>query len=34
MLTALNQSVKEFQQGIDAHCCLVNALLERQVAER
>jgi hypothetical protein len=34
LINALNISVKELQQGIDTHCCLVTAILEGQVDER
>jgi hypothetical protein len=34
LLNALTTSVKELQQGIDIHCCLVTAILEGQVDER
>ncbi len=34
IINALNASVKNLQQGIDAHCCLVNTLLDEQVDER
>jgi hypothetical protein len=34
LVHALNVSVKELQQGIDKHCCLVAAILDGQVDER
>lgn len=34
LIKALNTSVKELQQGIDTHCCLVTSILEEQVDER
>lgn len=34
LINALNISVKELQQGIDMHCCLVTAIMEGQVDER
>ncbi|MBL0712227.1 MAG: hypothetical protein JJV98_00885 [Desulfosarcina sp.] len=34
IINALNTSVKELQQGIDTHCCLVAAILENKVDER
>ncbi len=34
LLHVLNQSVKDLQQGIDTHCCLVSSLLEEPVDER
>ena len=34
LINALNASVKELQQGIDHHCCLVTSILEKQVDER
>lgn len=34
MINALNTSIKELQQGIDMHCCLVASILEEQVDER
>ena len=34
LINALNTSVKELQQGIDMHCCLVTSILERQMDER
>jgi len=33
LINALNTSVKELQQGIDLHCCLVTSILEGQVDE-
>ena len=30
IINALNASVKELQQGIDTHCCLVSSILEEQ----
>jgi hypothetical protein len=35
VINALNTSLKELQQGIDTHCCLVTSiLLEKKVDER
>ena len=34
IISVLNTSVKELQQGIDMHCCLVSSLLEGQLDER
>ena len=34
LIDALYTSVKEMQQGIDLHCCLVSSILEGQVDER
>lgn len=34
LIDALNSSIKELQQGIDMHCCLVASILEGQVDER
>jgi len=34
IITAINASVKELQQGIDSHCCLMTSILEGQVDER
>ena len=34
LIHALTTSVKELQQGIDMHCCLVTSLLEERVDER
>jgi len=34
LLTALHKSVKDLQQGIDMHTCLVASLLEGEVDER
>ena len=34
LINALNASVKELQQGIDMHCCLVNSILNGEVDER
>ncbi len=34
MINVLNQSVKDLQQGIDTHCCLVSSLFEERVDER
>lgn len=34
LLKALNASVRELQQGIDRHCCLVASIAEGQVDER
>jgi hypothetical protein len=34
MINALNTSIKDLQQGIDMHCCLVASILEEQVDER
>ena len=34
LINALNLSVKELQQGIDAHCCLVASILENRIDER
>lgn len=34
IINFLSTSVKELQQGIDAHCCLVSSILEEQVDER
>ncbi|MEJ2659830.1 MAG: hypothetical protein P8Z73_03760 [Desulfobacteraceae bacterium] len=34
LIHALNTSVKELQQGIDLHCCLVTSIIEGQVDER
>jgi len=31
LLNALSASVKELQQGIDSHCCLVDSILEGQM---
>ena len=33
LINALNSSVKELQQGIDLHCCLVTSILEGGVEE-
>lgn len=30
MLDALNASIRQLQQGIDTHCCLVDAIVRRQ----
>jgi hypothetical protein len=34
LLHVLNRSVKDLQQGIDTHCCLVTSLLQEQVDVR
>lgn len=34
LIKALNVSVKDLQQGIDKHCCLVASILEEKVDER
>lgn len=34
LINALNTSVKELQQGLDMHCCLINSILEGEVDER
>lgn len=34
LINALNTSVKELQQGIDMHCCLIASILKGQVDER
>ncbi|MBC2744453.1 MAG: hypothetical protein HGJ93_15790 [Desulfosarcina sp.] len=34
LIKALNVSVKDLQQGIDMHCCLVASILEEKVDER
>jgi hypothetical protein len=34
LLKALNASVKDLQQGIDRHCCLVASIAQEQVDER
>jgi hypothetical protein len=34
IVSALNTSIKELQQGIDAHCCLVASLMDGDVDER
>lgn len=34
LIKALNTSVKDLQQGIDMHCCLVASILEEKVDER
>ncbi len=34
LIKALNSSVKELQQGIDMHYCLVSSILEEQVNDR
>lgn len=34
IINAINTSVKELQQGIDTHCCLVASILEERVDER
>ena len=34
IINAINASVKELQQGIDSHCCLMTSILEGQVDER
>jgi hypothetical protein len=33
LLDALNTSVKELQQGLNMHCCLMNSLLEGKLDE-
>lgn len=33
LIKVLNVSIKELQQGIDMHCCLVSSILEGQVDE-
>ena len=33
LIDALNTSIKELQQGIDIHCCLVTAILEKRLDE-
>lgn len=34
LVFALSTSVKELQQGLDLHCCLVTSLLEGKLDER
>jgi len=34
IISAINTSVKELQQGIDMHCCLVTSILEGQIDDR
>ncbi len=34
IISAINTSVKELQQGIDMHCCLVRSILEGQIDDR
>jgi hypothetical protein len=34
LINALNASVKELQQGIDTHCCLVTSILEGRMDDR
>ncbi len=34
MIKALNTIVKDLQQGIDRHCCLVSSLLAEKVDEQ
>ena len=34
LISALHQSVKDLQQGIDMHTCLVASILESEVDER
>lgn len=34
IIHAINTSVKELQQGIDTHCCLMTSILEGQVDDR
>ncbi|MCJ8499770.1 hypothetical protein [Desulfatitalea alkaliphila] len=34
LINALNVSVKDLQQGLDLHCCLVTSILEGRVDER
>lgn len=34
LLNALNTSVKELQEGLSMHCCLMNSLLEGEIDER
>ncbi|VBB43339.1 conserved hypothetical protein [uncultured Desulfatiglans sp.] len=33
LLVALSTSVKELQQGLDLHCCLITSLMEGKLAE-
>ena len=34
IINAISTSVKELQQGIDTHCCLVTSILGKKVDER
>jgi hypothetical protein len=34
IVSALNSSIQELQQGFDAHCCLVASLIDGEVDER
>lgn len=34
IVSALNTSIKELQQGIDTHCCLVASLMDGDVDEQ
>ena len=34
LLSALNTSVKDLQEGLSMHCCLMNSLLEGEIDER
>ena len=34
LINALNNSIKELQQGIDMHCCLVTSIMEDRLDER
>jgi hypothetical protein len=34
IINAINTSLKELQQAIDTHCCLVASILEEKVDER
>ena len=34
LINALSNSIKELQQGIDTHCCLVTSIVEDQLDER
>ncbi len=34
LINVLNNSIKELQQGIDMHCCLVTSIVEDRLDER
>jgi hypothetical protein len=34
IINVLNTSVRQLQQGIEAHCCLISSIIEERVDER